>query len=37
VDGAADEHALDVQGLFSIPLAELRAAWQPTLRRAFAD
>ena len=38
VDDAGDgEQVLDVQGLFSIPLTELRAAWQPTLREAFAD
>jgi phosphoribosylformylglycinamidine synthase subunit PurL len=30
-----DEPALDVQGLFTIPLRELRAAWEPPLRQTF--
>ncbi|MFP5346799.1 MAG: phosphoribosylformylglycinamidine synthase subunit PurL, partial [Actinomycetes bacterium] len=33
--GGDDEAALDVQGLFSIPLTELREAWEPLLARTF--
>jgi phosphoribosylformylglycinamidine synthase subunit PurL len=33
----AESGSLDVQGLFEVPLAELRAAWEPVLREAFAD
>ncbi|HZI97191.1 MAG TPA: phosphoribosylformylglycinamidine synthase subunit PurL [Actinomycetales bacterium] len=32
-----ESRALDVQGLFTIGLTELREAWQPVLRNAFAD
>ena len=35
-DGTGEESALDVQGLFSVSLAELRAAWSGTLPAAFA-
>jgi phosphoribosylformylglycinamidine synthase subunit PurL len=35
IGGDSEEPALDVQGLFRIPLAELRAAWQPLLRNTF--
>ena len=35
--GSAEGQVLDVQGLFRIPLSELRAAWQPVLRDAFAN
>jgi phosphoribosylformylglycinamidine synthase len=35
-DGLGDDAALDVQGQFSVPLHELRAAWSGTLPAAFA-
>ncbi|HET6652907.1 MAG TPA: phosphoribosylformylglycinamidine synthase subunit PurL [Nocardioides sp.] len=35
-DGLGDDAVLDVQGQFSVPLAELRAAWTGTLPAAFA-
>ena len=35
-DGRGDDAALDVQDQFSVPLAELRAAWSATLPTAFA-
>jgi phosphoribosylformylglycinamidine synthase len=35
-DGEGDEAVLDVQDQFSVPLAELRAAWAGTLPAAFA-
>ncbi len=34
-DGTGPDAALDVQGLFTVPLAELRAAWSGTLPAAF--
>jgi phosphoribosylformylglycinamidine synthase len=34
-DGTGADAALDVQGLFRLPLAELRAAWSATLPAAF--
>ena len=35
-DGSGDDAVLDVQDQFSVPLAELRAAWTATLPAAFA-
>jgi phosphoribosylformylglycinamidine synthase subunit PurL len=35
-DGSADA-AIDVQGLFTVPLSELRAAWSGTLPNALGD
>ncbi len=34
-DGVGDDAVLDVQGQFSVPLSELRAAWTGTLPAAF--
>jgi phosphoribosylformylglycinamidine synthase len=35
-DGSGPDAVLDVQGQFSVPLAELRAAWTATLPEALA-
>ena len=35
-DGRGDDALLDVQDLFSVPLGELRSAWEATLPNAFA-
>jgi phosphoribosylformylglycinamidine synthase len=35
VDSPDEDATLDVQGLFSIPLTELRQAWEPLLRNTF--
>lgn len=37
VDGTGEDAALDVQGLFTVPLEELRAAHGATLPAAFGD
>ncbi len=34
-DGVGPEAVLDVQGLFSVPLAEVREAWAGTLPAAL--
>jgi phosphoribosylformylglycinamidine synthase len=36
-EGRGSEAVLDVRGLFSVPLGELRAAWSATLPAAFAS
>ncbi|HEX6248783.1 MAG TPA: AIR synthase-related protein, partial [Nocardioidaceae bacterium] len=36
-DGTGPDAALDVQGQFSVPLSELRAAWSGTLPNALGD
>jgi phosphoribosylformylglycinamidine synthase II len=36
-DGRGDDALLDVQGQFSVPLSELRAAWSRTLPEALGD
>jgi phosphoribosylformylglycinamidine synthase II len=35
-DGSGDDAVLDVQGQFTLPLAELRAAWSATIPNAMA-
>ena len=34
-DGTGPEAALDIQGLFAVPLSQLRTAWSRTLPDAF--
>jgi phosphoribosylformylglycinamidine synthase len=36
-DGTGADAALDVQGQFTVPLSELRAAWSATLPAALGD